>query len=83
MIFLFVGKNLITVVAQSRYILNENFTRHFRWDAINEENRQTAENKAARKRGEDVEEYEPEVFENGANKDPALPYRSAGFLLHS
>ena len=28
MVFLFVGKNIITVVAQSRYILNENFTRH-------------------------------------------------------
>lgn len=54
----------------------------FRWDAINEENRQTAENKAARKRGEDVEEYEPEVFENGDTRKQLLA-RSRYLLFKS
>ena len=33
----------------------------FRWNAIHEENRLMSESKAAHKRGEDVEPYEPEV----------------------
>ena len=54
----------------------------FRWDAINEENRQTSENKAARKRGDDVEEYEPEVFENGDTRKQLLA-RSRYLLFKS
>ena len=54
----------------------------FRWDAINEENKQAAENKAARQRGEDVEEYEPEVFENGDTRKQLLA-RSRYLLFKS
>ena len=54
----------------------------FRWDAINEENKQMAENKAARKRGEDVDEYEPEVFENGDTRKQLLA-RSRYLLFKS
>lgn len=54
----------------------------FRWDAINEENKQMAENKAARKRGEDIHEYEPEVFENGDTRKQLLA-RSRYLLFKS
>lgn len=46
----------------------------FRWDALNEENKQMAENKADRKRGEDVDEYGPEVFENGDTRKQLLAH---------
>ena len=48
----------------------------FRWDAINEEN------KADRKRGEDVDKYEPEVFENGDTRKQLLA-RSRYLLFKS
>ena len=52
------------------------------WDAINEENNKMAENKAAIKRGEDIDEYEPEVFENGDTRKQLLA-RSRYLLFKS
>ena len=54
----------------------------FRWDAIREENRLQAESRAARRRGEDVEAYAPEVYENGGTRKQLLA-RSRYLLFKS
>jgi len=54
----------------------------FRWDAIHEENRLMAESKAAKKRGEDTEPYEPKVYDNGDTRKQLLA-RSRYLLFKS
>lgn len=54
----------------------------FRWDAIHEENKLMAEYRAALRRGEDVEPYEPQVYANGDTRKQLLA-RSRYLLFKS
>lgn len=54
----------------------------FRWDAIYEENKLMAEYRAALRRGEDVEPYEPQVYANGDTRKQLLA-RSRYLLFKS